>query len=119
MSLNNTTAKLEWFIQEEALWLDSIVQAYVPKAVKSLKTRVSIGRQHIGKRMVHWSIDYLFIARWLGIRIVRNRNTEVLGGKGFRDGIIKQRLNSITTRVFKNKVEVASKVFPLNITNNS
>lgn len=99
----------------EAEWLDSVVRPLVPKPIHALKRVISRGKQRWYKRMIHFLIDYVFITVLLNIRITRGRNDRIVGGKGFRPGHQRVRLDSITTRVSRREKEIASKTFSVGL----
>lgn len=114
--VQETTQKIMTdFQQAEALWLDSVVRPLIPKFIVSYKEKIGKGRQGLVKRLQHFLLDYIFITRVLKIEVNRNQNTEFLGGKGFRPGVTKTRLNSITVRVLKKGKEIAKQDFSINI----
>lgn len=113
--MNENDQKLIAFQIEEARWIDSVVRPHIPALFRNYKAFLGKGSQGIFKRLQHFLIDYVLIARIIRIRVVRNQDQEMLGGKGYRPGFSKTRLNRIRTVVFKGKTEIAQKAFQIGI----
>lgn len=97
----------------EAMWLDSVVRPYLPAWLKSQVEKRSGTR--LG-RALHFLVDYFILGKWLGLKITRGQDTEVLGGNGFRPGINHgYRIKQVRVTVEMRGKEVAKKTFPLNL----
>lgn len=99
---------------EEARWLDSVVRELIPKWMQVL---VEKNNRNILGRMAHFFVDYFFIPKFLGIKITRNQDTEILEGKkGFRPESAKgYKILAVRTKVFRRDVEIAERKFPVGI----
>lgn len=113
--MNNDDAKIITFQMEEAKFIDQVVRPYIPNIFHKYKAFLGKGKQGVIKRFQHFFIDYVLIARILKVRITRHQDTEIIGGKGFRPGYSKTRLNKVRTTVFKGKQQIAEKAFNIGI----
>lgn len=111
--MNNDQKYLN-FQMEEARWLDGVVRAYIPKWMQWVVEKN--GRNIIG-RLGHFFVDVFWIATVQGIKIVRNQDTAILGGKGWRQGMDHgYKITHVRTRVNRRGKEVASHKFSVDIT---
>jgi len=101
------------FQLEEAKWLDGIVRPFIPKWMQWV---VEKNNKNVIGRMGHFIVDFFFIGKILGIKITRNQDTEILGGKGFRPDVDHGYvIKNIHVTVFKRKKEIAKQTFQVNI----
>lgn len=104
------------FTLDEAQWLDSIVRPMLPNFLVKMVEKVS-HTPYLAPfgRLLHFFVDWIIIGKLLGLKIKRQRHTELQGGKGFRPGYQRGILKAIETVVEKRGVEIAKKKFSLNI----
>ena len=111
--MSNTTEIMQKFQFAEAQWLDSVVRPMIPTLLVKLIDR---NKHNVLGRLGHFLVDYFYIARVLGIKITRNQNTTLLGGRGFRQGVNHgYRVDRIRTTVLRRGKEIAQQSFALNI----
>ena len=104
--------KYQKFMMEEARWLDGVVRELIPKWIQWL---VEKNNTNILGRVAHFFVDYFFIPKFLGIKITRNQDTEILEGKkGFRpqQGY---KILAVRTKIFRRDKEIAERKFPVGI----
>lgn len=101
------------YIFEEAKWLDGIVRQHIPKWIQWC---IEKNQKNILGRAAHVLVDRFYISKVLGISITRNQDTEILGGKGFRQGVDHgYMIKAVRTKVMQRGEQIAEKRFPLNI----
>ncbi|OLS15982.1 MAG: hypothetical protein RBG13Loki_0359 [Promethearchaeota archaeon CR_4] len=101
------------FVLEEARWLDGIVRQFIPKWVQWIIEKNS---KNVIGRLGHFLVDYFLIGKILGIKITRNQDTEILGGKGYRQGMDHgYKILAVRTTVARRGKEIEQKRFPLGI----
>lgn len=112
--LNTNDQKYLEFQMQEARWLDGVVREFIPKWVQSV---VEKNAQNFLGKIGHFLVDFLWIAKFQGIKISRSQDTVLPGGKGFRPNIDHgYTIAAIHTTVQRRGKEIAKKKFSVGIT---
>lgn len=98
---------------DEAKWLDSIVRQFIPKWMQWI---VEKNAKNVIGRLGHFVVDFIWIGKVQGIKIKRNQDTTILGGKGYRPNVEHgYRIDSVRTTISRRGKEIATQKFSLDI----
>ncbi len=109
--------KIVQFELSEARWLhEEVLRNLMYKWVDRIIVKVvEYNKYGMIGRLFHFCVEYFYISKFLKIRIQRSRHNTFLGGKGYRPGMQKTRLDAISTIVTKRGKEIAKRQFPIGI----
>lgn len=117
MSEENDRIKITKFQMAEARFVhEEVIRPSLWKWVDGILIQV-VEHKRYGwpGRLFHFIVEYFYISKILRIRIERSQHTTLLGGKGYRAGHQRQRLDRVGSTVYKRGVKVAHQDFPLGI----
>lgn len=109
--------KIQRFELSEARWVheDVIAKNLYPWVNRLIVDVVERRKYGPVGRLFHFCVEYFYVLTFLKIRIQRNKLQTLIGGKGFRPGSQRIRLDAIRSTVFKRGKEVAKREFPIGV----